>query len=80
MLVISVELTILVLVSLAGVSLDHFRPLNKFFMLYLHKHLGDGSVRGGNTISGRGGGVRGHLSLDLRLESRSDLLFFTSSL
>ncbi|GFZ09096.1 hypothetical protein Acr_20g0009040 [Actinidia rufa] len=42
--VVSVELTILVLVSLTGVDLDLFRPFYKFFVFNLHEYLGYRSV------------------------------------
>ena len=80
MVVISVEFTIFIFVSLSGVGLDFFRPLDEFFVLNLCKHLGNGALRGGKTRSGRQGSVKERLSLILYLESRSDLLFFISSL
>ena len=43
---ILVELTVLALVSLAGVSLDFTRPHDKLFMFALREHLGDGGVEG----------------------------------
>ena len=46
MVVVSMELTILVFVSLSRVSFDFFRPLNELFVLNLHEHLSDGSVEG----------------------------------
>ena len=76
---VSMELIILVLVSSIGISLYLLRPFYEFFMLNLCKYLGDGSV-GSSTRLGWQGRVRGRLSLILLLESRSDLLLFTSSL
>ena len=42
--VISMELTVLVIVSFAGIGFDFSRPLDEFFMLDLREHLGDGSI------------------------------------
>ena len=44
MTVISVELTVLVLVSLMGIGFDFSRSLDKLFVLDLREHLGDGSI------------------------------------
>ena len=44
--VVSVELTILVFVSLSGVSLDFFGPLDKFLMFDLCEHVHDVSIEG----------------------------------
>ena len=42
--VFSVKLTILIIVSLVGVSFDFTRPLDKLFMFHLREHLGDGGI------------------------------------
>ncbi|GFZ09795.1 hypothetical protein Acr_21g0003940 [Actinidia rufa] len=42
--VISLELTVLVLISFAGIGFDFFRPLDEFFMLDLREHLDDRSI------------------------------------
>ena len=80
MIVISVEFIKLVFVSFWGVGLDFSKPLNELFVLNLRNHLGNGNVEGGKTRLGWQGGVRGCLSLILCLASRSDLLFYISSL
>ena len=41
---IPMKLTIFVLVSLEGIGLNLPRPFQKFFILDLHKYLGDGGV------------------------------------
>ena len=41
---VSVELVILVLVSLTGVGLDLPRPLYEFLVFNLHEYLGYGSI------------------------------------
>ena len=53
MLVFSVKLTILIIVSLVGVSFDFTRPLDKLFMFHLREHLGMGALSGGTIKSGR---------------------------
>ena len=42
--VVLVKLTVLILVSLAGVSLEFTRSLDKFFMFDLCEHLGNGDI------------------------------------
>ena len=44
---VSVELTILVSVSLSRISFDFFRPLNEFLVLDIHEYLGNGSDKRG---------------------------------
>ena len=41
---VSVELTILVFVSLSGISFDFSKPLDEFLVLDFHEYLGDGGV------------------------------------
>ena len=45
MAVIPVELTVLIFVSLSGISLDFSRPLNEIFVLNLYKHLGNEGIK-----------------------------------
>ena len=47
---ILVILTILVLVSLAGVSLGFTRPLDKIFMFDFHEHLGVAILNQGDKV------------------------------
>ena len=44
--VISVELIVLVLISLVGVSLDFTRSFDEFFVFDLREHLANRSVEG----------------------------------
>ena len=44
---VSVELTILVFISLSGINFDFSRPLNEFLMLDFHEYLGDGGIKRG---------------------------------
>ena len=78
MVLVKFIILVLVLVPSFGVSLCFSESHYKFFVLDLCEHLG------GNIKSGWRGGVRGHLSLFLllesRFESRSDLMLFTLSL
>ena len=66
---ISVELIVLISVSLSWISFNFSRPLDEFLVLNFREYLGDGSVEWGSVNSGRQGGVRGRLSLVCRLES-----------
>ena len=43
---ISMELKIFILVSLAGVSFDFSRTLDEFFVFNFREHLGNGGVEG----------------------------------
>ena len=45
---VSVELTVLVSISLLGISFDFSRPLDEFLVLDFLEYLGDGSVKRGN--------------------------------
>ena len=44
MTMVSMEFTILVLVSLTRISFDFCKPFDEFFMLNFCKYLGDGSI------------------------------------
>ena len=47
MFMVSVELTVLVSVSLSWISFDFSKPLNEFLVLNFYEYLGDGSVEWG---------------------------------
>ena len=47
MFMVSVELTVLVSVSLSWISFDFSKPLNEFLVLNFYEYMGDGSVEWG---------------------------------
>ena len=66
---VSIELTVLVSISLSEISFDFSRPFDEFLVLDFCEYLGDESVKRGSVNSGWQRGVRGRLSLVCCLKS-----------